>query len=67
MNRDDRKALLVSLVLLVLVVLSIAYNTFGQQWVQDQWAYIKRRLYFERVVKRSNLPMHPARFWRQVR
>ncbi len=66
MKTEDRKTRLVSIALMVLVVLSLLYNTVAHQWVQSQWEYFKRRLAFERTVKKTGLPMHPARFWRQV-
>ena len=65
MRQDDRKAILVNLVLSGLVLLSILYNTVGKDWVHRQWNYLRRWCYFENVIK--DLPMHPARFWREIK
>ncbi|RME64194.1 MAG: hypothetical protein D6778_08400 [Nitrospirae bacterium] len=65
MRKDDKRTLLVGIVLFALVVLSVIYNIIGQTWVKNQWDYLRRRYYYERAIKKKNLPMHPARFWRR--
>ncbi len=65
MSREDRKVLLVVVLLGALVVLSLLYNAYGQQYLRSRWDYLRRRYYYERVLKRK-LPQHPARFWRRL-
>lgn len=64
MRKDDKKTLLVGIILSVLVILSILYNLSGGGWLENQMDYLRRRYYYEKVIKKK-LPMHPARFWRK--
>lgn len=50
----------------LLCVLAVAYNFAGEYVLHDVQDYLKRRIYFERVISKKGLSMHEAQYWRKV-
>ncbi|MBI5100671.1 MAG: hypothetical protein HZB33_02360 [Nitrospirae bacterium] len=62
---DEKKfrALLVSAALLIACIFS--YNIFGEYLRADIFEYIKRRAYYENVLKNKGLDLREGMHWRK--
>lgn len=50
----------------LLVVLVISYNILHDYFEKNIFSYLKRRIYYERVISKSSLSKEKARFWKRV-
>lgn len=62
---DDRKfrALLVTVTLLILSMFT--YNLLEEYLLTDFVEYVKRRAYYESVIRKKGLDLRDARHWRK--
>ncbi len=63
--RDEKKFKTAVLFALVLCLLVIAYNVAGEFFIPEIEGYLKRRIYYERVISQKGLSMHEASYWRE--
>jgi hypothetical protein len=63
--RDDRKFKVTVVLTAALCVLAVAYNIAQEYFIPDLEAYVKRRLYYERVISQKGLSLHRAEYWRE--
>ncbi len=45
--------------------MAIAYNISGEYILPDIESYIKRRVYYERVISKKGLSLRRADYWRE--
>jgi hypothetical protein len=64
--RDERKFRFAVFSAALLCVLAIAYNIVSEYFLPDIEGYMKRRLYYERVISKKGLSMHRAMYWREA-
>jgi len=62
---DARKFRLAVVLGVFLCALAVAYNIAGEYLLPDIEAYIERRLYYERVISKKGLSLHPAEYWKE--
>ncbi len=62
-DRKKFKALLAaSLVLTCLVLLSALAQ---DSWLDDMEGYVRRRVYYERVIENKGLSLHKGMYWKE--
>jgi hypothetical protein len=49
----------------VLCVTVLLFNILQEVYFQDVEGYIKRRLYYERVISKKGLDLHKAMHWKE--
>jgi hypothetical protein len=63
---DDRKFRLLTVLSALLVAGIIAFNVFQEYFSTEIVSYLKRRIYYERVLSGKGLTLHDARHWRKL-
>lgn len=48
-----------------LTILALAYNVFQEHFMSDIEGYMKRRLYYDRVISKKDLSLHEGMYWRE--
>jgi hypothetical protein len=66
-SRDNRKLRAAIVVSTLLILAVLFFNIFQEQITTNLGGYIKRRIYFERVIKKSGLSLHKAKYWRRLK
>lgn len=62
---DTKKFRSLIILTTVLCATVLLYNIFQEIYFQDIEGYIKRRLYYERVISRKGLELHKAMHWKE--
>ncbi|MDP2167300.1 MAG: hypothetical protein Q8J64_03085 [Thermodesulfovibrionales bacterium] len=62
--KDERKFRLFAILTALLSVLIVAYNISSEYFLPDIEGYIKRRVYYEKVISKKGLSLHKAMYWR---
>ena len=62
---DDRKFRVFSSLAAILIVLIISYNLSQEYLMTELGGYLKRRIYYETVIKKKGLSLHRAEYWRK--
>jgi len=65
--RDEKKFKTAVLFAFALCLLVIAYNVAGEYFIPEIEGYLRRRIYYERVISKKGLSMHNALYWREKR
>jgi hypothetical protein len=64
--KDDTK-FRVTVILSTLFVASIlSYNILQEYFMTEVGSYLKRRIYYEKVISKKGLPLHDAKYWRKI-
>jgi hypothetical protein len=63
--RDERKFRLLVGVSFIICILVFAYNISSEYFLQDMEGYLKRRIYYERVISKKGLSLHEAMYWKK--
>lgn len=63
--KDERKFRLTIALGAILCIMAIAYNISGEYILPDIESYIKRRVYYERVISKKGLSLRRADYWRE--
>lgn len=63
---DDKKLRILVIFSTLLVVSIISYNMLQVYFSTELGSYLKRRIYYEKVLSRKGLPLHDARHWRKI-
>jgi hypothetical protein len=68
MNSSDDRKFRIAIVVSTLFVLAVLFfNVFQEHITTGLGGYIKRRIYYEKVIKKSGVPLHRAKYWRQLK
>lgn len=63
--KDEKKFRLFIGVSVLLIMISLLFNIFGERFSKDIGSYLERRFYYERVISKKGLSLHRALYWRQ--
>jgi hypothetical protein len=64
--KDDGK-LRVTVILSTLFVASVlSYNILQEYFMTEFGSYLKRRIYYEKVISSKGLTLHDAKYWRKI-
>jgi hypothetical protein len=66
MMNDDRKFRILAVLSTILVVSIISFNVFQEYFSTEFGSYLKRRIYYEKVLSGKGLPLHDAKHWRTL-
>jgi hypothetical protein len=64
--KDERKFKALGILLTSLCALSMLYAAAQEFVLPGMQGYLKRKLYYETVISKKGLSMHPAKYWRKV-
>jgi hypothetical protein len=62
---DERKFRIFSSIVTILILLIISYNLSQEYLMTELGGYLKRRIYYETVIKKKGLSLHRAEYWRK--
>ncbi|MBI4843480.1 MAG: hypothetical protein HY809_04055 [Nitrospirae bacterium] len=65
--KDDRKFRIFIIIAVILVAAILSYNSTQEFFTSEVGGYLKRKLYFEEVISKKGLPMHPAKYWKELK
>lgn len=65
--KDDKKFRTFIIIITVLVTVILSYNVTQEFFRTEIGGYLKRKLYFEEVISTKKLPMHPAKYWKEIK
>lgn len=63
--KDERKFRLFILLTALLCVLSITYAISEEYIMPEIEGYLKRRVYYEKVISKKGLSLHKALYWKE--
>jgi len=63
---DDRKFRILAVLSTILVVSIMSFNVFEGYFSTEIGSYLKRRIYYEKVISGKNLKLHDARHWKKL-
>jgi hypothetical protein len=64
--KDDKKFRIFAAASTLLVVCILSYNILQEYFTTEIGSYIKRRLYFEKVISKKGLTLHDAKYWKKI-
>jgi hypothetical protein len=64
--RDEKKFKILSVLTTLLILCIISYNVFQEYFKTEIGDYIKRRIYYEKVISKKELSLHKGKYWRKV-
>lgn len=63
--RDEKKIRFFVFLGAFLSVLIMAYNISEEYFIPEIEGYIKRRIYYEKVISKKGLSLHNAMYWEE--
>jgi hypothetical protein len=64
--KDDKKFKIFSIISTVLVICILSYSIFQEYLATELGGYLKRRLYYEKVILKKGLTLHEGKYWKKV-
>lgn len=65
--KDETKFRLFTGISILLIMVSLFFNVYGERFLKDIGSYLERRFYYERVISKKGLSLHRALYWKQER
>jgi hypothetical protein len=65
MMTDERKFRITLILSAVLVFTILSYNMAEEFFFSEIGSYLKRRIYFERVISKKGIDLHEGKYWRK--
>ncbi|MFN3739427.1 MAG: hypothetical protein ACK4TF_01985 [Thermodesulfovibrionales bacterium] len=65
--KDEKKFGLFIGISVLLIIISLLFNVFGERFSKDIGSYLERRFYYERVISKKGLSLHRALYWSHER
>jgi hypothetical protein len=62
---DTKKFNILIKVMTVIIVLILSYNIFQEYIMTGVGDYVKRRMYYERVISKKGLSLHKGMYWKE--
>ena len=63
---DERKFRILAICITFLIVIILSYNVFQEYFTTGIGSYIKRRIYYEKIISKSGLPLHEGKYWKKI-
>jgi hypothetical protein len=62
---DTKKFNILIKVMTAIIVLILSYNIFQEYIMTGVGDYVKRRMYYERVISKKGLSLHKGMYWKE--
>lgn len=62
---DEKKFRIAAILSSVLVVLCLANAVFQEHFAHELFGYMKRHIYYSRIVSKRGLSLHEGQYWRK--
>jgi hypothetical protein len=63
---DEKKFRISTVFIIILVLFILSYNAFQEHFTTEIGSYIKRRIYYEKVLSKKGLPLHKGKYWKKL-
>lgn len=64
--KDENKLRSFTILSAVLIVFILSYNVLQEYFSTELGGYLKRRIYYEKVIIKKGLTLHNAKYWRKL-
>ncbi len=64
--KDERKFRILAVLSIFLIVCILSYNILQEFFMTEIGGYLKRRIYYERVISKKGLTLHKGKYWRKM-
>ena len=64
--KDEKKFRALAVFSTLLIICILSYNVLQEYFMTEIGGYLKRRVYFEKVILKKGLTLHEARYWRKM-
>ncbi len=64
--KDEKKFRILTLFSTLLIICILSYNVLQEYFMTEIGGYLKRRIYFEKVILKKGLTLHEAKYWRKM-
>jgi hypothetical protein len=64
--KDEKKFRILTIISTLLIVCILSHNIFQEYFVTEIGSYLKRRIYYEKVISKKGLTLHKAKYWRKI-
>lgn len=62
---DTKKFTLLIRIMTAIIALILSYNIFQEHVMTGVGDYVKRRVYYERVISKKGLSLHKGMYWKE--
>jgi hypothetical protein len=64
--KDEKKFRILTVLSTLLIICILSYNVLQEYFMTEIGGYLKRRIYFEKVILKKGLTLHEAKYWRKM-
>ncbi len=64
--KDEKKFRILTVLSTLLIISILSYNVLQEYFMTEIGGYLKRRVYFEKVILKKGLTLHEAEYWRKM-
>ena len=64
--KDEKKVTILTILSTLLIICILSYNVLQEYFNTGIGGYLKRRVYYEKVILKKGLTLHKAKYWRKM-
>ncbi len=64
--KDEKKFRVLMILATFLVVCILSYSILEEYLMRETVGYLKRRIYYEKVISKKGLTLHKGKYWRKA-